>query len=101
VSDSVTQGTPDTGSISSMNIMQNAQFQTSHYKMHYLMSSCDADAVSTAGSNAEQIKQQKMELLHAWPKAPLDQRRTNKKLLSRTTLKGHSGLQYGTEQDGV
>ena len=46
----------DTGSVSSMNLKQDARFQTSSVKMYCLIPTYDADAATAASLNAEQIK---------------------------------------------
>ena len=46
----------DTGSVSSMNLKQDARFQTSSVKMYCLIPTYDADAAAAASLNAEQIK---------------------------------------------
>ena len=53
----------DTGSVSSMNMSQDAKFQTSSIKMYCLMPTYDADAAAAAGLSPDQIKKRKMEVL--------------------------------------
>jgi len=55
----------DTGSVSSMNMSQDAKFQTSSIKMYCLMPTYDADAAAAAGLSPEQIRKRKMEVLQA------------------------------------
>jgi hypothetical protein len=55
----------ETGSLASMNLRQDARFQTRSIQMFCLMPIYDVDAAAAAGLNEDQIKQRKMEVHQA------------------------------------